>query len=179
MAAGTILVLQVTMIPETLVTETWQGSAQSSPSEARAAIGRLGRQQPALLAYVLAASEALSPAAGELMVYVFFVLSRVFYATGEKVRRVPPAAIDECEANIEARLTTLQGAHDAFVERAAFVLSGNQPHVFRYVVEAIMEAPSDPIDPIRLTPEEQGAIFIGLATAITALDQHGLSNPQP
>lgn len=169
----------MTPIPETLVTDTWQASARSSPSEAKAAIGRLGRRQPALLAYVLAASEPLSPAAGAFMVYVFFVLARIFYATGEKVRRVPPAAIDECEANIEARLTSLQGTHDAFVDRAALVLSGNQPHVFRYLVETIMEVPSDPIDPIPLTPEEQGAIFIALATAITALDQHGLSHLQP
>ena len=162
----------MTVLSEALVTETWRACAQMPSAEAQAAIRKLGRQQPALLAYVLAASESLSPAAGELMVYLFFVVTRAFYASGQRIRRVPPAAIDACEAELERRLLCLQGAHEAFVERAAAVLSATQPHAFRYLVEAVIEAPSEPVDPIPLTPEEEGALFLAIAMAITVLDQH-------
>jgi hypothetical protein len=166
------------MISETHVTDAWQACAQASPAEAQAGMAKLGRQQPALLAYVLAASETLSPAAGELLVYIFFVISHMFYASGTKVRRVSPANIGKHETAIETQLSALQGSHEAFVERAALVLSSRQPHVFRYAVEAIIEAPSSAVDPVPLTPEEQGTIFLALAIAITALDESGHSEPR-
>ena len=167
------------MISEAIVTDTWQACAQASPAEAQVGMAKLGRQQPALLAYVLAVSETLSPAAGELLVYIFFVITRMFYASGPKVRRVSPATIEKREVEIETRLSALQGSHEAFMERAALLLSSRQPHVFRYAVEAIIEAPSAEFDPVPLTPEEQGTLFLALAIAITVLDQDGVSEPRP
>ncbi len=165
------------MISQAHVTDSWQACAQASPAEARAGMAKLGRKQPALLAYVLAVSETLTPSVGELLVYIFFVISHMFYASGTRVRRVSPATIKHLETAIETRLSALQGSHEAFVERAALVLSSGQPHVFRYAVEAVIEAPSAAIDPVPLTPEDQGTIFLALAIAITALDENGLSEP--
>ena len=163
------------MITDTLVEETWRECAGLAPAEARVKMARLGRLQPALLAYVLAASQDLTPPAAELTVYIFFVIARMFYRCGAKVRRVSPAAISSFESRIEAQVTALQGSHGAFVERAAVVLSSRQPHVYRYLVETLVESPKDSIDPVTLTPEDQGCIFLILATAITALDEKGLS----
>lgn len=163
------------MISEAVVEATWRECAGMAPAEARVRINNLGRSQPALLAYVLAESESLAPAAEELAVYLFFVIARMFYRGGATVRRVSLAAVQACAEDIEARLAALQGSHVAFLERAALVLSGRQPYVYRYLVETVFEAPTSKVGPIPLTPEEQGAVFLLLATVISALEEKGLS----
>ena len=161
------------LIPEEVVTESWQSVAQLTPAEAKGSIRKFGRRQPALLAYALGTSESLSPQAGELLVYIAFVVVNAVYVSGAKVSQVSPEAIEASEAALEERLLTLQGAHDAFIARAGSVLADRQPHLFRYLVETLQEAPYEPPDPVPLTPEEQGAIFLAIATVILALDQQG------
>jgi hypothetical protein len=162
------------VITEEVVESTWRDSASLPPAEARRAFERLARGQPALLAFVLARSECLTREATELANYLFFVIARMFYAAAPKIRRVSIGAIEACEAEIETAMASLEGAHDNFLERAARVLSSRQPHVFRYLTEAIMEAPENESDPVALTADDQGGIFVILATVIKALDEKGL-----
>ena len=167
------------LIPEEVVTESWQSVAQLNPAQVKAGIRRFGQRQPALLAYALGNSKSLSTAAGELLVYMAFVVVNAVYLSGAKVRQVSPVAIDATEAALEERLLTLQGAHDAFIARAASLLASNQPYLFAYLVETLHEAPFEPPDPVPLTPEEQGAIFLAIATVISALDQQRQSSAPP
>ena len=167
------------MIPDALVEATWQECAALAPKEARRRLAEIRRRQPALFAHVFAQAEVLTQPATELTVYLFFVIAQMFYRHCSKVRRVSPSSVIACAEDIETRVGALQGAHEAFLERAAVVLSGRQPHVFRYLVEAIIEAPTAAIDPVPLSPEEQGALFLILATAITVLDDHGASKGSP
>ena len=42
--------------------------------------------------------------------------------------------------------------------------------MFRYMVEAIVEAPDDADDPVEMTAHESGTLFLVLKTAIDVLD---------
>ena len=167
------------LIPEEVVTESWQSVAQLNPAQVKGGIRKFGQRQPALLAYALGTSKSLSPAAGELLVYMAFVVVNAVYLSGAKVRPVSPQAIDASEAALEQPLLNLLAAHDAFITRAASLLASHQPHLFRYLVETLQEAPYEPPDPVPLSPEEEGAIFLAIATVISALDQQGESSVPP
>jgi hypothetical protein len=106
--------------------------------------------------------------------YLFFVIARMFCATAPRIRSVSIGAVEACVAEIETAMASLEGAHGKFLERAARVLSSRQPHVFRYLTEAIMELPENESDPLALTADDQGGIFVILATVIKALDEKGL-----
>jgi hypothetical protein len=157
------------MISEAVVEATWRDTAALSPSIFTAGIENLAKLQPTLFRFVITEANALSGPANELAVYMFFVVSRMFYGNDVHIRKISAAAVRRHEAATISRLEALQGAHDAFLQRAAEVLSSREPFVFRYVVETVVEAPTAEADPIPLTEAEQGAIFILLATAIGCL----------
>ena len=56
-----------------------------------------------------------------------------------------------------------------FVERVAKVEASRQPFVMRYMVETLIDAPDDE-DPVALTEEETGALFLVLKTVVDVLD---------
>lgn len=145
-----------------------------APDEASRKFDRLVKLQPALLAFVVAESEELSDEAAELANYLFFVVARIFYASEPKIRKVGIEAVEGVAAEVETAIASLEGAHEKFLECAATVLCERQPNVFRYVLEAIMEAPEDEDDPLPLTPADQGGIFLILATVIKALDEKAI-----
>lgn len=167
------------MISEEIVEAIWRDSASLPPAEGRHEFDRLAKAQPALLAFVLAESEFLTPGAAELANYLFFVIARMFYAAAPRIRRVSIEAIEACAAEVETSVASLEGAHGKFLERAARVLAGRQPHVFRYLTEAIMEPHDDESDPLALTADDHGGIFLILATVIKALDEKGLPRSSP
>jgi hypothetical protein len=94
----------------------------------------------------------------------------MFYAAAPKIRRISIRAIQDCADEVETRMTSLVGAHGSFLERAAMAVSSRQPHVFRYVIETLMEQRSAD-DPLQLTEDDKGGIFLILAAVINALDE--------
>jgi len=73
------------------------------------------------------------------------------------------------EAN-ERLMEGMEAAHDRFFERIARVQISSQPFVIKYVVDAIFEAPEDE-DPVSLTDEDAGFLFLLLKTVIDALNK--------
>ena len=159
-----------TMISEELVEATWRESASFSLAAGRREFDRIAKRQPVLLAFVLAESEDLSRDGAELANYLFGVIARMFYAAVPKLRRISARAIQECADEVETRMTSLVGAHGRFLESAAIAVSSRQPHVFRYLVETLMEQ-RDADDPLQLTEDDKGGIFLILAAVINALDE--------
>jgi len=68
-------------------------------------------------------------------------------------------------------MESLEGAHDKFLERIAEVQLAGQPYVMKYVVEAIMEDSEE--DPVELTEEDIGYLFLLLKTVVDLLDEKG------
>jgi hypothetical protein len=148
---------------------TWREVASFSDSRGRAETERLQREQPDLTAYVLGATEDLPPAVHALGFYLFLVIWRSFDRAGGKIRRVKAGAIERrLEQKVDA-LSRLEHADERFLERAAVVQSAKEPAVFKYMVEAIMEAPDDPEDPVSMTSDESGTLFLVMQVAIDLL----------
>lgn len=158
-------------IPDELVEQTWQEVADFSPRRAEREMEKVAHKQRELLGFIAAYTEDLSQEAAELAFYMFFTLYRMFQksACGE-IGSLRGHLIEECLDQNEGMLERLEGAHAKFVERVARVESSHQPSVMRYLVETLIEAPEGD-DPVYLTEEEIGMLFLVLKTVVDVLDQ--------
>ncbi len=157
-------------ISESLVEETWQEVAAFSPQRAEREMNRTARKQRHLLSFVAAYTEDLSRDASELAFYMFFTIYRMFQKSCPRaIRSIRGGRIERSLDQNERLLGRLEGAHERFVERVAEVESSRQPWVMRYLVETLIEAPEGE-EPVVLTEEEIGALFLVLKTVVDALD---------
>jgi len=156
------------MIPEELVQATWEEVAAFQGMRARKEMSRLAKRQPDLLTFVAVETEDLSEEAHQLAVYLLFVIARAFEKSGTLERISTAIILQQFQYNI-SELERLEAAHDAYIERAAAGQAARQPHVMRYVLEALMDAGDEP-DPLELTEEEIGTLFLVLMTVVDVLD---------
>lgn len=138
-----------------------------SDQEGRSEIERLSKNQPALLAYVMASSEDLSTEAQEIALYMFVVLHKSFEKQfGKRLQNAGMKRIEQIsDANMQA-MDELIG-HEEDIEEAAVNHSRNQPNLFRYVCEVLLEPEEDDVE---MTEEDQGAITMIMKTVIDVLD---------
>jgi hypothetical protein len=158
-------------ISEELVTTTWRAMSAMSPAKARKEMGRAAREQPELLAFVMGSLADCGPDAQGLGTYLYFILLTMFKKAAKG--RLGPVSARRIEHRLtrnEDRLGRLEAAHPRFFERAAALETKTQPAVVRYLVEAIMEAPEEE-DPVELTDEETGTLYLVLKTVIDVLDE--------
>jgi len=159
------------MLSEDLVTETWQEVAQYSEARARKEMARFGKYQPSLLAFVAAMVEDLSEDAQEMAIYILFVVHRMFEKGFGKVRQVSQQMIEEQhEANVDLLEEHVE-SDDATLGGVAAEVSSDQPHVFRYVLEALMEGDEEDSDAPALSEEESGTLFLVFKTVVDVLDR--------
>ena len=151
-------------IPEELVEDTWQEVAAFDPRRADREMKRTAGRQKQIIGFLAAYSEDLSREAAELAYRMF---SRSF---GQPIRSLGGDEIEACLDQNESLLERLDGAHEKFVERVAQVESSRQPFVMRYLVETLIES-DEGEDPVYLTEEESGALFLMLKTVIDVLDR--------
>jgi len=157
------------LVPEDVVEQTWRRIGALDPVSARRGMELAARRQPALLPYVMAYTDDSRPVVRELAVYLYLVVLNMFYSVpAHRLRRVTPRQLDRAIAEREASLEKLSGAHPRFLEPAARALIDTQPHVLRYVTEAILEPEDEVLED--LTQDEQGLLFLVLGTVIEVLD---------
>lgn len=156
------------MIPDEIVQATWKEVAGFRGMRARKEMARLAKRQPDLFTFVVTETEDLSREANELAVYLLFVVTRMF-EKGGTVARISSAVILEQFQSSVSELELLVGANDQFIEKAAAGQASWQPHVMRYILEALMDAGDEP-DPVELTEDELGGLFLILKTVVDALD---------
>ena len=158
-------------IPEEFVTRTWRAMAEISSAQARKEMARAGREQPELLAFILGSIMDSRSEVQELGVYLYFVIHTMFkHSTEQDFRPITAEGIERRLSHNEELLDRLVAAHPKFRARAPHLESGPQPHVTKYLVDAILEAP-DAGDPVRLTEEESRTLYLALKTAIDLLDE--------
>jgi hypothetical protein len=163
------------LIPEEIVEKTWQEVAGFSPIRANKEIMKIGNDQPELLAFITASTEEMGQEVKELGIYMFFVVYRMFQKRQGKIKRISSEEIIKCHEHNETLLERLEGAHEKFVDRAARIQISKQPHVMKYVIDALMEG-EDGGDAIELTDEHKGFLFLLLKTVIDVLDQKGVKS---
>jgi hypothetical protein len=163
------------LIPEEIVEKTWQEVAGFSPIRANKEIMEIGNDQPELLAFVTASIEEMGQEVRELGIYMFFVVSRMFQKAQGKIKRISSEEIIKCHELNESFMERLEGAHEKFLDRAASIQISKQPHVMKYVIDALMES-EEGEDAVQLTDEHKGFLFLLLKTVIDVLDQKGVKS---
>jgi len=109
----------------------------------------------------------------ELAMYMFFIVYRMFEkGFKKKIRKISANEIIKCHESNEKLIEKLEGAHEKFLERIAKTQILVQPFVMKYVLETLMEMPEEE-DPVELTDEDTGYLFLLFKTVIELLDQAG------
>jgi len=158
-------------LSEELVEETWQEFASFTPTQVNKEAKKIAKGQSDLLSFMVEFTEELDQEVKELAIYMFFVVNRIF-AKGyrKKIKKASPEEIIECYEKNEKLMESLEGAHDRFYERVASVQVSAQPYVIKYVVETLFEVPEEE-DPIFISDEDVGFLFLLLKTAIDVLNK--------
>ena len=168
----------MSVIPEKTVAAAWNEIAGMAESQGQAEIERITRNQPELLAFVMADSQDLRADAQELAVFIFVIVLRMFEKHfGSKLRTVEIEDIERLRDGTEASLLALSEADEASMEQAALSQATGQPFVMKYIAEAIFEP--DPDDDVHLTEDEIGGMFMTLKTVVDALQEASGSKATP
>jgi len=156
------------IIPEHIVEAAYTEIGGLSDDQANLHMQRLGRSQPALLAFVTANSEELRQDAGEFAIYLFVVVVQMFEMQfGKRLQNVGMKRIESIHKENENMREHLSDAPERLFERFANVQTQKQPLVWKYVVESVLE-PDDP--DLQLSEEDVGSLAIIMKTVIDALD---------
>lgn len=162
----------MSVIEASVVDATWQEVARIKESRIPVEMGKAGREQPELLAFILGSTEGMGPGVSELAGYIYFVIWRVFRASNSsRSKPVTAGAIQRMLERNEQELMSLDGTDPQQIDEAALARLTRQPAVFRYVIEAIAEAEEDENEPLAMSPEEKGSLILLLKTAIDTLDE--------
>ena len=103
---------------------------------------------------------------------MFFVIYRIFQKScPKKMKEISADEIMECYEGNEDLMESLEGVHERFFDRITRVQISKQPYVMKYVVDTLIEAPEDEDDPVPLTDEDVGFLFLLLKTVIEVLDK--------
>lgn len=158
-------------IPEAIVEATWKKIAEYPPLYANKLVDQINKEQPVILAYLLAVSEApfdeeLNQDEKELLLYLGIVVWQIM-GKGGKLPHVTEEMIEEAET---ANFETLEKMADDFYESQIMQMlqNYNQFSVLQYVVEALMEEPDEDLE---IRDEYKGIMMIYLKTVIDCLDR--------
>jgi hypothetical protein len=157
-------------ISEKFVEKTWQEVARYSPIQASKEMQEMGKNQAELLAFLMALTEDLDLEVKELVIYIAFVVYRIFVGSRNKVKKVTSKEIIACYEYNEKLMGRLEGAHEKFLDRIARVQVSKQPYIMKYLVDALM-GESEDRDGVELTDEDKGFIFLLLKTVVDLLDK--------
>jgi len=158
-------------IPEELVEETWQEVASFALDRAYKEMTRASKNQPNLVTFIMQFTEELDQEVKELATYMTFVVYRMFQKySRKKIKEISAEEIIDCYEANEDLVESLEGVHEKFLDRIAKVQLSGQPYVMRYVVETLIEAPEGE-DPVPLSDEDIGFLFLLLKTVVDVLDK--------
>jgi len=129
-------------IPLEVVERTWRKMSKMPLGESSKLINLMRKQQPLVLAYLLAAGhKTLNQDERELLLYIGIVVWQIMLQGNRPLIKDTKDTLDKAEkANIKM-LEYLEGESEAdFIETTKKIISNYpQPEVLRYVVEALME----------------------------------------
>ncbi len=158
-------------ISEQIVERTWKEMSSMSPLNYPKLINKMAKEQPVILAYLMAVGDELfNEVERELILYLGVVVWRIMSRGNEPLPNVTEKILDEVEDKNIKMLEYLEGESetDFFATVATIIENYNQPEVLRYVVEALME---DNEEGVEIKEENIGMIMIYLKTVIDCFDK--------
>jgi hypothetical protein len=159
------------MIPEDVVTAVWQRMASVSPAQIPKLVDQMTREQPQILAYLMAASESdLDEDEAEIVFYIGVVIWQIMRENQPRIHKVTESLLDDVEAENEKSLRKLeQDSPGDFVTAVKkFTNDYPEPEVLRYVVEALIEEDEEE-NSSSVSEENLGLAFITLKNVLDAL----------
>jgi len=165
----------MTPIPARIVELTWIEQAQLEPSEIQAVVQKFSRQQPVILAYLMAMGDnMLNRDERELLLYLGTAVWQMMERGGKRLKQVDEETIQDFEDKNIKMLQYLEdepnGEFNTTVEK--IIRNYNQKEVLRYVVEALFEEDDEEAaETSEIREEMLGQIFVFLKIVIDCLDQ--------
>ncbi len=157
-------------IPAEIVEETWKRVASLSPRRAPRLMKRMGREQPLVLAYLLAVDHDLfNDDERQLLLCLGVVVWQIMSQRSRPLPTITEDQLDAAEAKNVKMAEYLQGeTEEGFMEATRTMISNyGQPAVLRYVVEAIMEEPEEGCV---IRDDSRGIMLLDLKTVIDCFD---------
>lgn len=158
------------MISAETVEKTWRRVASLSPRSAPKLIQRMTREQPLILAYLMAVdNDIFNGDERQLLLYLGVVVWQMMSQGTQPLPTITEEILDQAEARNMKMAEYLQGETEDGFERAAELIISNygQPEVLRYVVEALMEEPEEERV---IQDQNKGIMFLDLKTVIDCFD---------
>lgn len=152
------------------VEKTWKRVASLSPRGAHKLIQQMTKEQPVVVAYLLAVDHDLfNDDERQLLLYVGVVIWQIMSQGAQPLNVVAETVLDTAEANNVKMAEYLQGeTQEGFLQATRTMISNyNQPEVLKYVVEAIMEEPEERCI---IRDENRGIMLLDLKTVIDCFD---------
>lgn len=151
------------------VEKTWQQVAKFTLDRANKEMIAMGKNQPDLLAFLMAYTDDLRQDVKELAIYIAFVIYKMFLDSSGKIPGISSKEIMALYDKNTSLIESIEGTHEKFIDRIASVQVSKQPYVMKYVLEALTEEAEE--DGIALTEEDIGSLFILFKTEIEVLDK--------
>lgn len=158
------------MISADTVTAVVERMASTSHTDVPLIVNRMTREQPFILAYLLAMSEAatLTRDEGQTLFYIGAVVWQIMNQHPGGCRKVSKRELDKAIKDNEDFLEKLSADSPGDFASAAMLMVENypEPEVLRYVVEAIMEEEDGESV---ISEESLGGVFLHLKIVLDAL----------
>jgi len=153
-----------------VVERTWQSIAGQSAKDAQKLVNRMSKEQPVVLAYLMAVdTDIFNQDEREVLFFLGVVVWQIMLQGTRPLPKVTEKTLDKAEAANFKMAEYLQGETETGFEEATRKIIENykQHEVLRYVVEAIMEDTEESC-PIR--EENKGIMLLDLKTVIDCFD---------
>lgn len=149
------------------VEETWEKLAALPPERAMALMDEMVKQQPVIIAYMMATADAyLNEDEQELLIYLGFAIWQIVCHGVEPPHSISEETLDACESKNLSMLEYLAGEADAdFADTVEKIFhSYPQPEVLRYIVECLIEETNDA--GVHVSDDGRGHMLICLKTVL-------------
>jgi hypothetical protein len=154
-----------------VVERTWQRIAGQSAKDAQKLVNRMSKEQPVVLAYLMAVdNDIFNQGERGVLLFLGVVVWQIMLQGTRPLPKVTDKILDKAEAGNLKMAEYLRGEKtEAGFDEATRKIIGSykQPEVLRYVVEAIMED-TEESSPIR--EENKGIMLLDLKTVIDCFD---------
>ena len=158
-------------ISSEIVEKTWKKVGNMSPLQGQKMINQMSKQQPVILAYLMAAGDdLLNEDERELLLYLGVVVWQIMLQGDAPLPKVTEKALDKAERKNIKMLERFAGKSLDQMEKGVeeMLRNYNQREVLKYVVEALMEEPEEGCF---IREENKGTMMVSLKTVNDCFDR--------
>lgn len=154
-----------------IVEKTWEKMGGMSPQEVPKMVNLMSKEQPLILAYLLAVDDGiLNQYERQLLLYLGVVVWQIMLQGDTPLPEITEEILDDVAESNMKLLEYLEGESDTgFADTVEMVVDNYfQPEVLKYVIEALMEEPEEGC---LIREENKGIMMLDLKTVIDCFNK--------